>query len=107
MNGLGRFIFWDVKRASWQYDVIVGLILVFIFLTPRSFFADQPSAANISMLPAGQGYLLEPALLEGIAEEQQAEAATGLVRNKFKSRVAIENVQPIYNGEELTGYIAR
>ena len=41
-GGLKRFILWDYPRASWQYDVMVGVILAFIFLTPRSWFRDQP-----------------------------------------------------------------
>ena len=31
MKALGRLIFWEFPRASWQYDVIVALILAFIF----------------------------------------------------------------------------
>ena len=40
---LKRFILWDYPRASWQYDVMVGIILAFIFLTPREWFRDQRS----------------------------------------------------------------
>jgi hypothetical protein len=32
---LKRFIFWDYPRASWQYDVMVGIIVVFVMLAPR------------------------------------------------------------------------
>lgn len=35
---LARLLIWYYERGSWQYDVIVILILAFIFLTPRSFF---------------------------------------------------------------------
>jgi len=35
-------VLWDYRRGSWQYDVICGLIVAFIFLTPREFFGDQP-----------------------------------------------------------------
>ena len=42
MSGFKRFILWDYARASWQYDVMVGIILAFIFLTPRDWFRDQP-----------------------------------------------------------------
>ncbi len=55
MGNLSRFVLWDFPRASWQYDVIVALILAFIFLTPREIFRDQPKAANVVMLPAEQG----------------------------------------------------
>ena len=38
---LKRFILWDFPRASWQYDVIVAVILAFIFLTPRVIRTDD------------------------------------------------------------------
>lgn len=37
-QALGRVIFWRYERGSWQYDILCLLILLFIFLTPRSFF---------------------------------------------------------------------
>lgn len=39
---LSRTFFWSYERGTWQYDVAVGLILVFVLLTPRSWFHDQP-----------------------------------------------------------------
>jgi hypothetical protein len=45
MAGIGQFLyrtfFWSYERGSWQYDVAVILILVFVF-TPKSWFRDQP-----------------------------------------------------------------
>lgn len=42
LKALGRVIFWTYARGTWQYDVLCGLILAFIFLTPRDFFAKPP-----------------------------------------------------------------
>ena len=33
-----RFLLWSFERGSNQYDVICGIILAFIFLTPPSAF---------------------------------------------------------------------
>jgi len=45
MAGIGqalyRMFFWSYERGSWQYDVAVILILVFVF-TPKNWFHDQP-----------------------------------------------------------------
>jgi len=45
MAGIGQFLyrtfFWSYERGSWQYDIAVILILVFVF-TPKSWFHDQP-----------------------------------------------------------------
>ena len=39
---LSRTFFWSYERMTWQYDVAVALILVFVFFTPRTWFHDQP-----------------------------------------------------------------
>jgi hypothetical protein len=39
---LSRTIFWSYERGTWQYDVAVILILIFVLLTPRGWFRDQP-----------------------------------------------------------------
>ena len=109
MRALGRFIFWDYPRASWQYDVMVGLILIFIFLTPREFFRDQPKPAGIAMVRAAHGeysYLIDPQLLSGVPEEQLAAHAAKIVNNRYRTHVAIATVEPIYDGDEIKGYMA-
>jgi hypothetical protein len=35
-----KIVFWNYSRTSWQWDVLCVLILVFIFLTPKSWFAN-------------------------------------------------------------------
>ena len=36
-----KIAFWTYPRTSWQWDVLCVLILVFIFLTPRSWFENS------------------------------------------------------------------
>jgi hypothetical protein len=38
LRAIARVIFWRFRRGSWQYDIMCGVILLFIFLTPRSVF---------------------------------------------------------------------
>ena len=60
MASLGRILsktfFWAYERTTWQYDVAVILILVFVLLTPRNWFRDQPEASGPAA--AGQVQLL-------------------------------------------------
>jgi hypothetical protein len=39
---LSRTFFWAYERGTWQYDVAVALILLFVLVTPRGWFHDQP-----------------------------------------------------------------
>jgi len=43
-----RFLLWSFDRGSIQYDVICGLILAFIFLTPGHAFNDRPAYMRVS-----------------------------------------------------------
>lgn len=39
---LSKAFFWAYERATWQYDIAVILILLFVLATPRGWFHDQP-----------------------------------------------------------------
>ena len=39
---LNRTFFWSYERGTWQYDVAVILIVVFVLATPTRWFHDQP-----------------------------------------------------------------
>lgn len=60
MASLGRILsktfFWSYERGTWQYDLAVILILVFVLATPRHWFRDQPEASGPAA--AGQVQLL-------------------------------------------------
>jgi len=55
---LSRTFFWAYERGTWQYDVAVILILLFVLATPRSWFHDQPQMGLPANAP-GQVVLLE------------------------------------------------
>jgi hypothetical protein len=38
---LVRTVFWSYERGTWPYDVAVVFIVVFVLLSPRSWFHDQ------------------------------------------------------------------
>jgi hypothetical protein len=41
---LSKTFFWSYERGTWQYDIAVILILVFVLLTPRNWFKDKPAS---------------------------------------------------------------
>jgi len=105
MRSIGRFIFWDYARASWQYDVMVAVILAFIFLTPRAFFRDQPKAASVVMLRGG--FWIEPQLLSGVPERELLSRAGALVNTRYQTHPTVTSVEPIYDEaeQEIKGYM--
>jgi hypothetical protein len=111
---LKRLLMWDFPRASWQYDVIVGLILAFIFLTPRDWFHDQPRiphASAITLLPSEKGsdlYYVDPQLLAGVPDEQRVGSLTNALQQRVGNRrLRVIRVEAIRNSEgELQGFLA-
>ena len=106
---LKRLIFWDFPRGSWQYDVVVALILAFIFLTPREWFRDQPRvpyASSITVLDR-EVYWVEPELLADVPEAERISRLSALLSTHFKKPVHVTKVDPIFDSEqELKGYAA-
>jgi hypothetical protein len=111
---LKRFVLWDYKRGSWQYDVMVGIILAFIFLTPRDWFHDQPripTASNITTLPSDKGssaFFVNSELLAGVSETQRAAQLTQVLQVRTGNRrLVVTRVEPVLDSEgELQGYMA-
>jgi hypothetical protein len=109
-TGFRRFIMWDYSRGSWQYDVVVALILGFNFLTPRVWFRDRPRPANIVMIEGhtGSDVWLAPELLAGIPEARRLQRASDLVQSKFGKGFAVVRIQPILDPEaEISGYMVQ
>ncbi len=112
-TGVKRFILWDYPRATWQYDIMVGLILAFIFLTPRAWFRDQPRvprASRIVRLQAGHGtdvFWIEAELLAAVAEPDRAQRAAELLRERAGLNAAKIRLEAVKDSESaLTGYLA-
>lgn len=109
-SSLQRFILWDYPRASWQYDVVVLLIVAFIFFTPREWFRDQPRASSIVMLPlagADEVFYLERQLLADLDEAGRLAKARDLLQNKDGKKLDVQRVEPLYNSEkEIIGFAA-
>jgi hypothetical protein len=108
VEGLKRFILWDYQRGSWQYDIMVVLILLFIFATPRYWFRDQPRESQIELLSTEPAvYLLEPRLLDDVPETERTVKASQLVKGRWGKLPNITKVEPVYDAEqELIGYKA-
>ena len=46
MDLIKRILNWNYERASWQWDVLCILCLIFIFLTPKSWFEKSRKSAT-------------------------------------------------------------
>jgi len=110
ISGVKRFLFWDYPRACWQYDVMVGLILAFIFLMPREWFRDQPRASSIVMLPAEHGsnvFWMEPDQLNDVPDAERVAKSRSLIKARTGKEYKVVRLEAIRDSEqEIKGYMA-
>jgi hypothetical protein len=106
-----RLVFWDFARGSWQYDLVVAFILVFIFATPRDWFHDQPKAASIVLMSSRHGtnrVFIATGLLADVPESARPAAAQALIRKRTGKNWHVVRVEPIRDEaeQEIKGFIA-
>jgi len=108
---LRRLIFWDFSRASWQYDLVVGLILLFIFATPRDWFRDQPRAASVVLISSNHiesRYFIAGAMLSGVDIPLRAARAEFVIHARTGKRIHVTRLEPIVDEQEheTHGFVA-
>ena len=101
VSAIYRGLFWTYERGTWQYDIMVALILLFIFLTPRGWFQDKPvsplPAADIVLLlndPAQKVYQLRATLLNAKPPETVERSAQRVLEIHTGKSIAIVRVEP-------------
>jgi hypothetical protein len=117
-SGLDNIIFWAYGRGTLQYDILCGLILAFIFFTPRYFFHDWPAFNNPNQFTFGNQIVdtfdqngnpvlnistqLVPQSLDTLAVRS---AARTLLQKSLNRSISIADIKPILgeNGETV-GY---
>lgn len=104
------YLFWTYERGSFHYDVMVTLILLFIFIAPRYInFKDQPA----EHVAHQTGVVITPDGNQGFIYQADASAVDaqdlGMVRRNFADLlrpitgpVKIDRVEPV---RDLTGRI--
>lgn len=109
---LTRTVFWSFERGTWPYDVAVAVIVIFVLLSPRSWFHDQPPLGPAP--DAGMVQLRDADVSEGTRtyrvsanlvssakvpepelEHQLHEAVRQNVETLQKSRFEILRIEPI------------
>ena len=69
---LKKIFFWNYARNTWQWDLLCVVILVFIFLTPKSWFSTGERAPGIvHQSPVVATVLLSPEVVVNEADKSQ------------------------------------
>jgi len=108
---LKSYILWTHPRGGFHYDVMVTIILAFIFLTPRSAFKDSPNyrprqGNEVVVRPNGSnGFVYELGASEVSSEESDTQAALKRSLEPIAGNVEITRYEPLRdNSGKVTGY---
>jgi hypothetical protein len=110
MSGIWRtirdYIFWSYERVTIQYDVMVTLILVFVFLSPKLInFKDKPVEHNphrtgVAVVPDGQGGLIYQIEAAAVAGKDDGAIRGELLQiiEPISGEVNITKIEPVRDG---------
>jgi hypothetical protein len=113
MNAVWRtirgYILWQYERGTLHYDIMVTLILIFIFFSPRVInFNDKPIARNshptdVVVTTDGAGRLLYQVSASAISPGTDAAVREQLLRiiEPISGAVSIISYEPVDNGKGI------
>lgn len=105
-----KLIFWEFRRGSVQYDIVVGLILIFLFATPRGWFGDTPRPVSVSLIRSSGDsvvFWIDADVLSGVEPASRVAKATFLIQSQAKVNVHHVQVDPVTDAEgEIKGFMA-
>lgn len=101
-----RSVFWTYKRGSWQYDIILLVILAFIFLTPRSWYTPQPpppvtgflknqGIVEVGRIEGNWSYFIDARLVKSRPNQTPEEAVRDILSERLKRPLTVKSVDEI------------
>ena len=108
-QSLSGYLWWTYPRGSVPYDIMVTLILAFIFLTPLVInFGDKPTVraphqTEIVVRPDGSGFLykVDAAAVEG-NNDQEIRDSLLRVLEPISGEITIERYQAVRDAKHKT-----
>jgi hypothetical protein len=79
---LKDIILWKYERASWQWDLLCFLIILFIFLTPKTWFdrKEKLTTLNASLIVKARDFSSDRAELEKRVREKSGNPSAEIIR---------------------------
>jgi hypothetical protein len=88
LSVLRKLFFWNYARNTWQWDVLCVVILIFIFLTPKSWFENSERRGYLAhQRSAVSTVLVSPELIEHAEDNAQIEQAVRTLTGRNEIQV--------------------
>jgi len=104
---LGSYLWWTSPRGSVPYDIMVSVILAFIFLAPLVInFGDKPTVraphqTEVVVMPQGKGfvYKVDAAAVQEGSDEEIRESLLRVLE-PISGELTIDHYQPVRDGKK-------
>ncbi|HXG94039.1 MAG TPA: hypothetical protein VNN73_16975 [Blastocatellia bacterium] len=101
---LKKVLFWSYERATWQYDIMVVLILAFIFFAPNKIFHSQREGSTYQQ-HGSPVYVTRDEVGEVQADRLQ-QRISELLSTRAGRKVEVIRVEDVVdNSKQPTGYL--
>jgi hypothetical protein len=100
-NLFKKAFLWRYERGSWQYDLLCGLILAFIFIGPNQVFHSADGAYSAPLV-IQVGEIGGP-----LATENAEQIISDYLSTRFNRKVKASRIEPMYEDDKLTGYLVK
>ena len=110
---LRNYVFWTYQRGSVHYDVMVSLILLFIFVSPHLInYHDRPVERTLppsQVLVKSDGhdglmYQIDAATLEKFQQSGDIKLQLWTVISPISGNVTIDRYQPVQDHGKIIAY---
>lgn len=102
-----RGFFWTYERGTWQYDIMCAVIVIFILLTPRTWFHDrpfqaQPATSDVVLLLQDRTqkiYQLRAALIDATSNESLEVGVQRVLRRFTGKPLEVTRIEPAVDSD--------
>ena len=101
LTTLKKIFFWNYPRNTWQWDLLCVVILIFIFLTPKSWFTSGERAqGTVHQSPVTRTVVLSPEVVGNEGDKGQIEERVKEMTGRTK--VEVLAVRRIFDADGRT-----
>ncbi len=104
LNIIKQVLFWRYARNTWQWDILCVLILIFIFLTPKSWFDGGERQLRLThQSPTSATLLVGPESIENEEDTVKLQERVRALTGRYDAEVlAVRKV--VDQGGKTLGY---
>jgi hypothetical protein len=87
LNTIKKIFLWNYARNTWQWDILCVLILVFIFLTPKTWFEGSERRVSGHQTPAITTLLVGSEVIDNAVDRSQLEQRVRTLSGRSNAQI--------------------